>query len=141
MAARTTVTEVKNIIDVGEGEDALSDSVVQTYINTATAYIDKVFVGVAVDDDYLEVLEKWVTAHFLATTRLQQAQTAGAGPARITFQGTTEMGLRSTHYGQTAIALDVTGRLAKAALIVSEPDKATSIEMMAITDSDEGVSY
>lgn len=60
----------------------------------------------------LELIERWLAAHFYAHSD-QLTQTRSTGKASATFQGQTAMVFNSTQYGQTALALDTTGYLAK----------------------------
>lgn len=103
--ARTSISEVKNIIDTD-----LTDPQVQSYIDTATAFIDTTIAG-KLGSTILAQIEKWLTAHFIASTQERMPQKAGAGPASITFFGNEGMALNGTPYGQQVVALDSTGTL------------------------------
>ena len=105
---RTTATEVKAII-----ETELADSVVDTFIGMANRTVTD-YLGTNADLTSVQKkdIETWLAAHFIASTREQQAQAEQAGDARITYQGKTEMGLDATFYGQTVKMLDTTGTLA-----------------------------
>lgn len=105
--ARTSVSEVKNIIPTN-----LSDSEIQSYIDTATALVDASLAG-KLSDTILEQIEKWLTAHLISTTRLRQLKSGKAGPASAEYFGKDGMGLNSSTYGQQAIFLDSTGTLAR----------------------------
>ena len=60
----------------------------------------------------LELIERWLAAHFYAHSD-QLPQNKSTGGASAGFQGQTAMVFNSTQYGQTALALDTTGYLAK----------------------------
>lgn len=62
--------------------------------------------------DALRQIETWLAAHFYAI-RDQQYAEKSTEKASGTFQGKTDMYLSSTQWGQQAMILDVTGRLAK----------------------------
>jgi len=58
----------------------------------------------------LERIEAFLSAHFYAhADQLKQSESIGRSSA--VYQGRTEVGLRSTQYGQTAVDLDLTGTL------------------------------
>ena len=66
--------------------------------------------GIPLSDAELTDIETWLAAHYygVADQMLQAKNTQSSGG---TFQGKTDMGLRSTIYGQQAIALDISGYL------------------------------
>lgn len=105
--ARTSVSEVKNIIPTSIG-----DSEIQSYIDTATALVDASLDG-KLSDALLTQIEKWITAHLMSTTRLRQLKSGKAGPASAEYFGKDGMGLNSSTYGQQAILLDSTGTLSR----------------------------
>ncbi len=108
MTNRATATEVKVIIKTD-----LADSIVTTFINMANRTVtDYLGTNTDISTAQKKDIETWLAAHFIASTREQQAQAEQAGDARITYQGKTEMGLDSTFYGQTVKMLDTTGTLA-----------------------------
>ena len=103
--ARVTATQVKQIIDTD-----LDDTIVDAFIAGATALIDSVL-GTDTSD-ILTQIELWLTAHMIASTRERQSKKEGAGGAYIEYTGITGEGLKSTTYGQMALALDTSGELA-----------------------------
>jgi hypothetical protein len=111
MAARTTATEVKQIIDTD-----LSDAIVEGFIASATALVDQ---AVSDDDNFADLssallgeIERWLTAHMLASTRVRQLVSGEAGGAKAVYQGKADMGLNATLYGQQVLAMDTTGYFA-----------------------------
>jgi hypothetical protein len=105
--ANVTVDEVKNIIDT-----TLDTADIEAYISTATAVLDNAYTGYTVSTALRKEVERWLTAHLIASTREQQLTEAKAGSASAKFQGKTGMNLYSTFYGQNAISIDTTGALA-----------------------------
>lgn len=106
--ARTTAVDVKQIIDTD-----LEDSVVEGYISAATSTVDEVLgTDTSISGDLKTEIERWFTAHLIASTREQQLSEAKAGPASAKFQGKTGMGLDATLYGQQVKAMDTTGKFA-----------------------------
>jgi len=110
MAARVTATEVKQII-----ETDFVDTIVDAFIAGATAVIDSALSSSGLSTALMKEIERWVAAHLVAQ-RERQIKKAGAGSANVEYIGVFEMGLNSTQYGQTAIALDTTGTLASLSL-------------------------
>ena len=108
MSTRVTAYEVKQIIDTD-----LADSVVEAFILGANYTVTEVL-GDDTDlaDGHKKEIERWLSAHLLASTREQQIQKAGAGGASVTYQGQTGNGLGATLYGQQVLALDTTGKMA-----------------------------
>jgi len=106
--ARTTATAVKQIIDTD-----LTDTEIEAFIAGATEVVTEI-VGsdTSLSSDLKTEIERWLTAHMIASTREQQLSKAKAGPAEATFQGKTGLGLDGTMYGQTVKVLDTTGKFA-----------------------------
>jgi hypothetical protein len=105
--ARTSPTEVKKIIETDMG-----DTDIQSYIDSATAFLDATPIASSLGSTLLEQIEKWITAHLMASTREQMVKTGKGGPSSATFYGYGEgKGLEHTPYGQQAVSLDPTGVL------------------------------
>lgn len=106
--ARTTASDVKQIIDTD-----LADAVVDGYISGATEVVTELLGSdSSISSELKTEIERWLTAHMIASTREQQLTEAKAGPASAKFQGRTGMGLDATLYGQQVKAMDTTGKLA-----------------------------
>jgi len=103
---RVTAAEVKAII-----ETDMEDTNVDTYIGSANASIEGWFSGIAVTENMLKEIERWITAHLIAISKERQAREEGAGDAYIKYAGLFYTGLQQTSYGQMAIAIDTTGIL------------------------------
>lgn len=115
--ARVTSDEVKAIMD----NCPLSTAEVDVYINAANLYINTLF-GLTnpVEDSssgstsettlYFEI-ERWLTAHMIASTRFRMTTEEQINDAKIVFAGKFGMGLDSTPYGQMLKILDTTGTL------------------------------
>jgi hypothetical protein len=68
-------------------------------------------IGAPVSEDRLEVIERWLAAHFYAVSdRPYASRSTGGGSG--SFDGKTDKGLDFTGYGQHAKLLDPTGYLA-----------------------------
>ena len=104
MTNRVSSADVKEIIDTELAN-------VDIFINTAAEIIDTYLSDAGLADTLLAKIELFLAAH-LVTLREQQVSSEKYGNASVTYQGKTGMFLSSSHFGQTAIGLDVTGKLA-----------------------------
>jgi hypothetical protein len=110
MAVRVTATEVKEIMD---GLTA-TDSIIETFINAASAVIDSVFSGdTTTGVTLLKELERYLAAHFIASTIFRQTSKEKLGEADVTYTGKWGENLASTSYGQTVRLLDLTGKMSQ----------------------------
>lgn len=100
------------VIAIMAESDALTTTVVDAYIASSTVFITEAFDGVTISDDLLKEIERWFTAHMIASTRERVSKKEGAGGASIEYAIEVGMGMKGTQYGQTAIAIDTTGTLA-----------------------------
>lgn len=104
--ARVTDAEVKEILDT---------TVTTTpFITAATLLVDQHLLDADLPTALLKEIERWVAAHFacLLDPRLRDMR---KGDTTVTFElGKPGLGLQATTYGQQALALDASGRLARA---------------------------
>ena len=108
MATRTNSSEVKQIISTSV--DPLP------FIKAASIIVDRISDrdedGDLSTNDLREI-ERWVAAHLIASTRDPAVMEDRTGDTTVKyFLGTPGKGLEMTPYGQQAMLLDVTGRLA-----------------------------
>jgi hypothetical protein len=109
--ARVTAPEVKEIMD----NCTVDDAIVDTFILAATSLIDKVFASdTELGTDLLKEIERWYTAHLLASTLHRMASDEKVDDASIKFTGYWGKGLDSTPYGQMVQQLDITGKIGRA---------------------------
>lgn len=106
---RTTAQEVRDVLDNTE----LIDSQIEAYITSAEVLVTQVL-GTTLDESVLAEIERWLTAHMIASTRERQAKKEEAGTAKIEYNGQFKGGLESTTYGQMVLLLDTTGAMANA---------------------------
>jgi len=109
MATRTDPAAVRATID------ADSSISVDPHIRTANVLTDKIAAQDSdslLDADLLCEIETYLAAHFYAF-RDQQFKEEKTGDASAVYQGKTGMHFNSTLWGQTAVALDLTGFLAE----------------------------
>ena len=108
--ARTTATEVKAIMD----NCTVGDPVVNAFIISSNAIVTKVFSGDTNIGATLKAeIERWFTAHMLASTLSRTTKTEKIGEVSVTYTGEFGENLSSTPYGQMVMQLDVTGKMAK----------------------------
>ena len=117
MANRVTASEVKEILN----GSTITDAVVDTFIIGANALITKVF---ASDGDIttvmLKELERWLTAHLIASTVDRLAKQEKLDDAEVTYSepvvyfGVGSKMLSTTPYGRNVLTLDFTGKMGKA---------------------------
>ena len=89
-----------------------ADAVVDEFIAVASSMTDEIAAVGTLGDTRLEQIERWLTAHLLASTLVRMGKQEKLGEASITYTGEFGMGLDSTPYGQMVKVLDTTGTLA-----------------------------
>ena len=106
--ARTTAAKVKAIMD----NCTVDDDVVDVFIISANAVVTKVFDGdTDIGSTMKEEIERWFTAHMLASTLCRMGINEKLGEASIKYTGVFKEKLSSTPYGQTVMQLDFTGKM------------------------------
>lgn len=104
--SRTTAALVRGIIDAPTTDDldpfiAIANELVTEKCADVESY------GTA----RLELIERWLSAHFYTVYSPRTTQEK-AGSVGETYQSKVDLGLNSSHYGQTAMRLDTNGGLA-----------------------------
>ena len=108
--ARVTATEVKEIMD----NCTVTDAIVTVMIGAATEVIDQVFEDDSdIGDTLLKEIERWFTAHMLASTLHRMGSEEKLGDAQIKYTGKWGENLSSTPYGQMVLTLDTTGKMSR----------------------------
>lgn len=102
---RTTSDAVAAIVEID------SDIDLSPFIETANAIVTDICAPLGYDDTRLELIERWLSAHFYRI-RDQAIASEAAGSVSETFQYKIALDLKQTQYGQQAIALDTKGGLA-----------------------------
>ncbi|WP_436933691.1 hypothetical protein [Halovenus marina] len=95
------------------------------FIEAAGRMYDNLTSGNTVDADVRDDVVTQLTAHLVATGPERQVSSAGEGGGNVSFEGETGEGLSGSTYGQMAVTLDPTGKLAtsdKPAPSVNVPD-------------------
>jgi hypothetical protein len=110
MANRTTAAEVKQIME----NCTVSDAIVTTLINSANTIVTQVFSDdTDIGDTLLEEIERWLTAHMLASSLSRTTSEEKLGDASVKYTGQWGKKLESTPYGQMCLTLDFTGKMGK----------------------------
>ncbi len=105
MANRVLDTDVEEIIDVDSSVN------VTRFIQTANTLINEILLRAGLSAAILVEIELWLSAHFVAMLQRQLTSEA-IDDAKDTFVSKIDLGLRNSRYGQQAIALDSSGKLA-----------------------------
>jgi hypothetical protein len=107
--ARTTVAAVRDIISTEIEEGAIN-----ACINTAHHIVDAQLVDDAIlDAEMLTDIEMYLAAHFVAVRDPRATSERIGNEYQVAYErGETGQGLKATTYGQQAIGLDYTGKLA-----------------------------
>lgn len=109
MAVRTTSAEVLQIMD----NCTVSTTIIDSFITSANALINKLF-EYDIDDmpsTLLEEMERWLTAHMIASSLQRTTDTERLGDAEVKYTGKWGENLGSTPYGQMVMTLDYSGRM------------------------------
>ena len=94
----------------------LTDDQIDPYINTAHTYILRVYSGAGASEELLTAIEKWFTAHLIASIHAKTTVKEKVGDAEVNYAAKVGEGLKSTPYGEMVLALDTTGIMAKSSL-------------------------
>ena len=105
---RTTSAAVGLIIEI---DATVNGGDISPFIETASSLVDDICVPLLYSDTKLELIERWLSAHFYAI-RDARTKSEGVGSLSQSFEGQSAMGLAHTRYGQQAMMLDIKGGLA-----------------------------
>jgi hypothetical protein len=105
--ARITTVEVKEIM----GAD-VPDAIINACIIAAEEVINTIYSGKAISSTLLAEIERWYTAHMVASTPNYRTTTdEKLGDAQVKYTGQFGKNLESTTYGQMVLTLDPTGTI------------------------------
>ncbi|MGI9504916.1 MAG: DUF4054 domain-containing protein [Geminicoccaceae bacterium] len=114
--ARTTLADVQALL--APQNITIDDPNLTSILNTASGFVDEQLADVGLGDALLTEIEKYLAAHFTALREVKAGiSSERADDASVTYtvgQVTNTDFLQSTHFGQVAIALDVSGTLGNA---------------------------
>lgn len=109
MSFRTTAALVATVIEVDE---TVNDGDLTPFIRAANELVTEHCGSVGLTDSRLQQIETWLAAHFY-TVRDPRATSEGVSGLSVSYQSSVGKGLAGSHYGQTAMSLDTSGRLSK----------------------------
>lgn len=111
---RTTMAQIAGIIEL-DAEIVPDDAAMLPFIEIANELVTECCTGTkgpasAYSDVRLELIERWLAAHFYAQRDPRYAsESAGVS---VSYQSSVAIGFDNTHYGQQAMRLDTNGALA-----------------------------
>jgi len=103
---RTTPELVAQVTEVDPDID------LTIFITTANAIVNQVCLESGYTEDYLTLIETWLAAHFYRL-RDQAVASEKAGSVGVSYQYEVGLIFAQTKEGQTAMALDTDGNLAR----------------------------
>jgi len=106
VGSRITVAELTEIFDT-----ILTESQLAAFVNSAHYIIQANLLSSGLSSDILTEIHKYLAAHF-ASLRDQRLESERVADVSYKYQGKTAMFFESTQYGQMALALDTSGKLA-----------------------------
>ncbi len=104
--SRTTAELVAGVLDVD------GDAVLAAYIDTANQLVTDLCTASGYSDFKLELIERWLAAHFYATNRPRTESEAISGASEKYEPIRVDLWLWNTKYGQQAAVIDTAGNLA-----------------------------
>lgn len=116
---RTTSELVGSIIEVDDTVGSLDP-----FIAMANELVTEVCVPSEYSDTRLELIERWLAAHFYCS-RDPRVSYEVLGPLATTYQYKLGLFFANTSYGQMALTLDTKGGLAKLSKSMEEGKKIT----------------
>lgn len=136
---RATAQAVKDVV---EWQDGTNGPVIPltSFINQANIMVNwlaSVDDDSELDSDTLTAIEVQLAAHFYAVQRDPQYQSKATSGASGSFQGATSFSLQATHYGQTALLMDITGKLTKRNLEAQQGKRVVSTTWLGYQDHSE----
>jgi hypothetical protein len=103
--ARTTRELVEGVCELDSEID------LDPFIETANNIVTQVCLDSDYSDETLELIERWLSAHFYKCGKDPASQQEQAGKVSVTYQGRTYTGLRHSTWGQMAMLIDTAGNL------------------------------
>ena len=87
-------------------------TIIDVFIISANGVVTEAMRGSNAGDTLLEELERWFTAHMLASTLCRTTTNEKIGEVAVKYTGLFRENLSSTPYGQMVMQLDFTGNMA-----------------------------
>jgi len=127
---RTTASQVELVVEV----DAAID--LEAFIAAANEIVTEVCVPLEYSDTRLELIERWLSAHFYKI-RDQAVASEKAGPVAESFQHKVDLLLMQTKEGQMAMLLDTKGGLARLQKALMEGRIKSGLKWLGTAAGDE----
>lgn len=128
---RTTTEQVEEIIEVDETITSLDP-----FILMASELVTEVCVPFSYSDERLELIERWLAAHFYCS-RDPRISYEVAGAVAGTYQYKIGLFLANSSYGQMALTLDTQGGLARLSKNMEEGRKKTTAGIIHLAETCE----
>jgi len=106
MAHRVLPDEIKDVLVT-----ALSNTEITIFIDAAHITVDALLDSAVLSAKQLKEIERYLTAHFIASTKERQIKSETVDGAKTDYGQMLGKGLDSTTYGQMAKQLDTSGAL------------------------------
>jgi hypothetical protein len=106
MTTRVNADEIKEIL-----ETELSDPTIEAFIGAANLIVTQNLGSSGLSTALLKEIERWLSAHLIASSRERQVKSEAAGLAKVDYDSKVGLGLDGTTYGQQVKLLDPTGLL------------------------------
>jgi hypothetical protein len=111
MSNRVSVAELEEIIDI---DSSVTDARITVFITQANLMVSAAFSGdTTVGESTLKEIERNVAAHFIRALIGMQEVSEKAGEVSVTYAGKFGEFLKGSSFGQMALMLDPTGKLAR----------------------------
>jgi hypothetical protein len=107
--ARVSESDVRDIMPDSE----LQDEDVTPFLTGANLIVTQQLGGSGLPDALLAEIERWVAAHFVSAKDKQVRSESIGGVTQSYQTGNAASGLGTTVYGERALLMDPTGRLAR----------------------------
>lgn len=100
---RTTEAAVRKLIE--------TDVDMSPFMEAASVIVDDIAAANTVSDSRLELIERWLSAHFIEIRDPRPSSESAGGVSQSFAMGSRGMYFELTFYGQQAMLLDSTGTL------------------------------
>lgn len=105
---RTTQDAVSKLVEI---DLTINSGAIDFAIETANRLTTDVCSSSAYSDETLELIERWLSAHFYSIRDPRTTKESIQGEIDVSFEGKTDIGLSHTRYGQQAMLIDFKGNL------------------------------
>ncbi len=106
--SRVNRSEIREIL---EDDANIANHIIDVFITTANILVTDALGSSSLSSSILKEIERYITAHLIAQTKIRQTQTEEVDDVRATYTGKFGEGLKATTYGQVALTLDTSGKL------------------------------